>query len=84
MANYSVILVGMLRDGTASNMNGINSEFTDSLVLEGSNLPSVMHYDDLYKTKTNELCDQSDAMADFLISLVRLHLIIMVGYHYYR
>ncbi|KAL5113077.1 hypothetical protein TcWFU_010221 [Taenia crassiceps] len=67
----------MFRDGSASNMNGVNnSEFTNSVVLEGSNLPSAMHYDGVYKTKTNEPYDQSDAMTDFLVSLVKMERIL--------
>ncbi|VDK38659.1 unnamed protein product [Taenia asiatica] len=58
-------------------MNGINnSDFTDSVIPEGSNLPSVMHCDDVYKTKTSELSDQGDAMTDFLVSLVKMERIL--------
>nr|CDS15258.1 protein lin 9 [Echinococcus granulosus] len=58
-------------------MNGMdNSEITNPVILEASNPPSVMHYGNVYKTKTTELCDQSDAMSDFLFSLVKMERIL--------
>lgn len=68
---------GIFHDETASNMNGMdNSEITNPVILEASNPPSVMHYGNVYKTKTTELCDQSDAMSDFLFSLVKMERIL--------